>query len=346
MVDLTRNGANGSPNGGGDDGTTTFTPSGVMLTPKFNLAGHAVIAYMAEQHLEQNDRDSYENLQRVKAADPIGRGDIGSMAIWPDQLKHPPVGQGPAFAAQKARLGGDRGHWHYVNIAYDPAQRNKKVDLASASGDLLKQLPGQLDLIANADPLNAADALCFVLHLVGDLHQPLHCAALADGEYFKTPPEYDRGGNLIRWGVDTARTSENLHALWDDFIAVSSADVEKRVQELLAKYPRSAFTTAELNLGLDDIALESFDIAKDAYDQFLAEATYQGESTSQAGAQQFSPPSPKYRADGQGLIRRRAALAAYRLADTLRQHLPGGGGPPRPPKKPRRPRKKRLLANR
>lgn len=47
---------------------------------------------------------------------------------------------------------------------------------------------------------------CWVLHLVGDAHQPLHSSALVSRTTF---PDGDRGGNLIKVG------SSNLQSLWD-----------------------------------------------------------------------------------------------------------------------------------
>ncbi|MDH3990912.1 MAG: S1/P1 nuclease, partial [Gammaproteobacteria bacterium] len=55
-----------------------------------------------------------------------------------------------------------------------------------------------------------AVAFCWILHLAGDLHQPLHTVALFSKEFF---PKGDRGGNSIQvvWGGET----KNLHAVWD-----------------------------------------------------------------------------------------------------------------------------------
>lgn len=301
-------------------GGTMQGDTGGAVHPAFNLAGHAVIAYIAQQYLEQNDQKTYRTLQGVMAADPLGRGDVGDFAEWPDKLKHPPAGQTADFAKQKQRLGGNRGTWHYVNIPFNPAEPDAAVDLTTASGDLLKQLPGQLKLLASSDPLTAADALCYVLHLVGDLHQPLHCAAYADEHYFPTPPEFDQGGNLIRWGADKPRTN-NLHALLDDAIAAGQSEIEARISEIMTSYPRAKFADDKIQLGLDAIALESFEIAKSVYTDFFAEATYLGESEAVKGGQQFSAPSPKFRADIRNDLCERCALAAYRLASLLATYL-------------------------
>ncbi len=52
--------------------------------------------------------------------------------------------------------------------------------------------------------------LCWLLHLVGDVHQPLHCTALFSERF----PEGDRGGNLLRVRIDGGEPTK-LHLLWD-----------------------------------------------------------------------------------------------------------------------------------
>ena len=53
------------------------------------------------------------------------------------------------------------------------------------------------------DSAARTDALRFVLHFLGDIHQPLHTEAL------------DRGGNGIKVCFDSACSKENLHSTWD-----------------------------------------------------------------------------------------------------------------------------------
>lgn len=48
----------------------------------------------------------------------------------------------------------------------------------------------------------------FLLHIVGDVHQPLHSSALFSPEF----PDGDQGGNLFKI---TYKTYDELHALWD-----------------------------------------------------------------------------------------------------------------------------------
>jgi hypothetical protein len=72
-------------------------------------------------------------------------------------------------------------------------------------------------------------AYCWLFHLVGDLHQPLHCCALFSGEHFK---KGDKGGNLIK-----LPGGENLHSRWDGLLGRNSrmSGVSKIVVELSDK---------------------------------------------------------------------------------------------------------------
>ena len=54
-------------------------------------------------------------------------------------------------------------------------------------------------------------ALRLLIHYLGDIHQPLHCASRVDDEY----PEGDRGGNSFPLRVSGFR---NLHMLWDSVL--------------------------------------------------------------------------------------------------------------------------------
>ena len=81
-----------------------------------------------------------------------------------------------------------------------------------------------------ADPEVGQDAkaiaYCWLFHLVGDLHQPLHSSALVSVNQF---PEGDRGGN----GIPLTR-GRNLHSLWDNLLGRSETfnNVRKVAAEL------------------------------------------------------------------------------------------------------------------
>jgi hypothetical protein len=73
-----------------------------------------------------------------------------------------------------------------------------------------------------------AEKMSWLIHLVGDVNQPLHCATLINSFY--PAPEGDRGGNLFY--VEASGTSEpqNLHSLWDGLLGqgtVADADLTR-----------------------------------------------------------------------------------------------------------------------
>ena len=138
-------------------------------------------------------------------------------AIWPDLVE---------TLQDDVRTEYNRSRWHYINLVIYLSQD----DEATLSGNLehnmstlfepplrqnlniVQALRGNLQIWRAADASDAerAVALCWILHLTGDMHQPLHNVALFSRAYF---PGGDRGGNSIdvAWGDEAS----NLHAVWD-----------------------------------------------------------------------------------------------------------------------------------
>ncbi len=94
--------------------------------------------------------------------------------------------------------------WHYVTIedgeTYSSSEHSHEGDVVSAITEMVKILKDQ-----KASASDKQNALKFVVHFVGDVHQPLH---VGRGD--------DRGGNEIRLTFE-GKTS-NLHALWDSLM--------------------------------------------------------------------------------------------------------------------------------
>jgi hypothetical protein len=136
--------------------------------------------------------------------------------------------------------------------------------------------------------------------------------------------EGDQGGNLIRWGADRKEQAQNLHKVWDDAIAARPAEVEHRVAQLDATYTRESFARELERTTFPEWAIESYAMALDVYRRFFDEsgASYLGPSEVAERGQQFTPPSRDYNAGARDLMRSRAALAAFRLADVLKKSLP------------------------
>ncbi len=168
------------------------------------------------------------------------RDAFATAATWPDIIKHdahhPNAPYHPfykRFAEDFGRPSGEKARsfesalhaWHFYDVqitasAHDgglvAAPMTKKPQAAkfpTQIGNAYQALDWTRSVLkdASAKPEMRAIALCWIAHLVGDLHQPLHCATLVT-----TDPNGDRGGNDFH--VPTETSTQNLHAIWDDIL--------------------------------------------------------------------------------------------------------------------------------
>lgn len=148
--------------------------------------GHRIIAAIAEERVAPSTRDAIEAL--------IGPESLVDVSTWADDVKSDPAWD---FASP----------WHYVSVpdGADPA------DVAPVEeGDILRAIGIQAALLADRSLERGAraEALRFVVHFVGDMHQPLHVGRLED-----------RGGNRVE--VTFFGETRNLHWVWDTGILAS-----------------------------------------------------------------------------------------------------------------------------
>jgi hypothetical protein len=144
---------------------------------------------------------------------------LGQAAYWPDIARGLPD-------AQRAKY--NRGSWHYEQgewirgaaqlqgnhyIGIEPfpnveGPASNSVRSEDAVSNLVTAIDYNTWIVANASmpPEQRAVALCWVLHLMGDIHQPLHTGSLYSANTFERG---DLGGNRIPTGA------MNLHARWD-----------------------------------------------------------------------------------------------------------------------------------
>lgn len=172
--------------------------------------GHRLIAAVAESRLETGARHT--------VAEMIGEGGLPSVANWADEIRKDRPETAP---------------WHYVDLPreqpdYDPSRdcaHPKEGDCVIAAIERFRSV-----LADRHQPRrDRAEALKFLIHLVGDIHQPLHCLKDDDGG---TALEVVFFGEAINpfngkpW---------NLHAVWDaGLITQSGLDEEAHVRTLLA----------------------------------------------------------------------------------------------------------------
>lgn len=142
--------------------------------------GHRVVGDIAEMHLTPWAE------AEVKAI--LGTESLARASTWADEIR--------------SDRSWDHSHpWHYINLAddetLDSVQRNP-------DGDILLAMETFTDVLRQKDASHQAkvEAIRFLAHFIGDVHQPLHAGYATD-----------RGGNDIQ--VIFFREPWNLHAVWD-----------------------------------------------------------------------------------------------------------------------------------
>jgi len=147
----------------------------------WGATGHRVTGEIAEQHLSKKAR------KKLRAI--MGQESLVLSSTWMDEIKSAP---------------GTRhlNPWHYVSI---PDGETYETSEISSEGDAIWAIEMLIDSIEQNPKLpieNQRDIIRMLVHLIGDIHQPLHVGR-AD----------DKGGNAIR--VKWFGNPSNLHRVWD-----------------------------------------------------------------------------------------------------------------------------------
>jgi len=131
----------------------------------------------------------------------------------------------------------DHPSWHYAARALI---RDSKSASAAVKGSAIEAFELNISVLRDPSATKAeqAIALCWVLHLVGDLHQPLHTGELFSSDY----PDGDRLGALEFVRPSPGAEPVTLHWYWDDAVHQSGtpASVEARAVELIVHYPETS----------------------------------------------------------------------------------------------------------
>lgn len=249
--------------------------------------GHRIVGLVAEGLLDERAR---AELARLAGADSLA--DIG---LWLDEDKR----------ELRAEVhGSDR--WHYDNrpVCHPEAP----VATYCADGNCASRaFEKYRALLADhhAPPAERLFALRVVVHLVEDVHQPLHVA-----------DNGDRGGNEVMVRVGKRSRPKPLHAVWDaDFVkrAVRGEPLPAFAAALVAEHRADARRLAAG--GFADWMHESFALARnDAYGHLPGFAC----GGPPAGVVQLPPD---YSDEGAQIVREQLARAGIRLAAVLEQSL-------------------------
>jgi len=141
--------------------------------------GHFLIGYMAEKQMKKSAK---KNVERILYPVSIARS-----GTWMDDIK-------------SDRAYDFANSWHYLNSKngeYDPSTQEKTGDAYES----IQRIKAELKA-GNLEPKKEAELLKMLIHMVEDIHQPLH---VGTGD--------DRGGNDVK--IEFFGQPTNLHALWD-----------------------------------------------------------------------------------------------------------------------------------
>ena len=291
----------------------------------WNDPAHMTIAELAWRSLSAKQRGEVSDLLKqhphyaelLAAAAPTGVNTnewvFLKASTWPDMVR--PARTGPPKPESVTAY--NHGNWHYVNKPFvasaDKATINPADHRPDATNAVERLGVVERELMSAAPASNKAVALCWYLHLAGDLHQPLHCA----NWYSAAFPNGDSGGNeeAIKPGAGILK----LHAYWDQlpqegtnyaFIATQADSIAN--DPALSK---PSLTELATNKTYDSWADESLvTAAKFAYlDGQVRFARYYDGIT----PAEVPDLNPGYEADARTIARRRIALAAFRLGNKL-----------------------------
>ena len=209
-----------------------------------------------------------------------------------------------------------QGDWHYADTFWRETNGKVEVinDFAEPKGKAVEQLFAFDKLLrdATASDADKAIAIAWVLHLGGDIHQPLHTSARVT----ELEPKGDQGGNLFLLSPKDARGENrlNLHWYWDSIIGRNiprkNDACDSDYLPAIAKNITKKFPLAKMQSRLE---LGQFD-------------TWQQEGFRLASTEVFPPnlkrfevPSESYKKQAFKISQERIALAGYRLGQMLNQ---------------------------
>lgn len=190
-----------------------ITLSGAILSSTAQAwwdTGHSALCDAALLQVSPSTRNQIEALLIANQTADEGYPSFGSQCVWADDIKSERPETGP---------------WHYLNIP--PQLENVVFTPRPAQGDILTALERYLPVLADekAKPAARLEALRYVGHFVGDLHQPMHLAY-----------EEDWGGNKYRLTLSPAikavlheseRDHTNMHAVWDGYLLLYAGGVNQ-----------------------------------------------------------------------------------------------------------------------
>jgi hypothetical protein len=216
--------------------------------------GHQTVALIAERHLTPETQQWVQKLLSENPIDPklnrycggASRDAMADASTWADDVR------------------GERknGPWHYIDIPRG-SQHGPLEPYCGQAGCVTKAIGEQLAILKDksADAAKRAEALRYIIHFVGDLHQPLHTITNADEGGNCVPLKYLRRNPREH----NHSYSPNLHSIWDSAIPerdAEGADPVEYAETLDALYAADIESWQKAGIHVDDWVWEGYDFAE------------------------------------------------------------------------------------
>jgi hypothetical protein len=266
-------------------------------------SGHMIVAKIAEERLNETAKSKTNELIDAFGQTCPDSTTFIEAACWLDDIGNRGVGMATT--------------WHGHAGVYSPDgflsdQDLDKLSVKYQNNDGVAAIQKSIATLTNpkAGKWEKAFMLRVLLHVVGDIHCPMHCVQLFSKQF----PEGDKGGVRFPLTGPESLTLKHLHGLWDSIVLLDSvrqlrplnADalhyIENLTHEITTKYPENSLP--EKNITCPDTwAKESYLLGKEAHD----------------GIEINTEPSNDYLEKSRKVACRQLALAGYRLAIILNE---------------------------
>ena len=274
----------------------------MLCTPSLSLGwgagGHMMVASIAFKRLNPRAKAQAMALlaRPIKPADVTAKSkDFVNAAHWADDLR--PFAEFDSFKAL-----------HFIDKPFSTDGTALPAGIPEPD-NIVKALEDNVNILKTSTDKDAqAQALRFIIHFVGDIHQPLHCATRVSS----ANPEGDRGGNLV--SINVAGKKTNLHSYWDGGIGNFPKTGPNFAPPPLGQIPGAAAKALAGNpdtnpkLKLDD----PFN-----YEAWADESFALAKSTAYKGISNGGTPTAAYNTKALKVARQRVAWGGYRLAALL-----------------------------
>jgi hypothetical protein len=285
----------------------SFFVGAVCIFPGHSIAWndstHMLIAKIAVQNLNPGVMDKIINLSENIDGEFPHPFDFESAACWANDIS-----EGGMNALDS---------WHEKLVPYDPwgvlTEEKRNILIASidkncvsfALREAMRTLKDQ-----KSGPWEKNFMLRILLHCIGDIHHPLHCARLYSPDF----PSGDNGGRLF---TINGKTQKNLREFWDNLAGnymrscgwaheqtyEMMVEMELILEKIITDFPSISF---------DKIIAEDFNVIADESYQLAVRYAYHNINPG-------DNPSYEYVATARMIAYRQIALAGYRLAGILNE---------------------------